>query len=124
MTKGNPSKTAEQQIARDLIFKGIEPDYIPPDRIMGKDVTDVQLGVDGPFKPDSEIRRHVTGRLDADGMLNLDRSDTRTEILSPEAVEDTFNKWKQDAVFNKSGQNQDSRFHFNTAAGEYHGQQI
>ncbi len=120
----NQSKTVEQKIARDLLYKGQLPQRLPADSVEAAFSSSNQSGVDGSFQPDSEIRRHVTGGLNSQGDLMIDRSDVRTEVLSPESIDRLFNKWKQDSVFGKSGQRQDSRFHFNTAAGEYYGQQM
>lgn len=120
----NPSKTVEQKVARDLLYKGQLPQRLPADSVEAAFSSSNQSGVDGSFQPDSEIRRHVTGGLNSQGDLMIDRSDVRTEVLSPESIERLFNKWKEDSVFGKGGQRQDSRFHFNTAAGEYYGQQM
>lgn len=122
----NQSRTTEQQIARDLIFNGKINGAIPADRIEAAHVDQKTkgFGIDGIYQPDSEIRRHVTGNLNASGDLDLDRSDVYTEVLSPESDERLYQLWKQNATFDKTGRPQDSRFNFNTAGGEYYGQQL
>ncbi len=118
MRKDNPSQSAEQQIARDYLMKGKLPKNMPPDRILGKDVTDVQLGIDGTFRPDSEVRRHVVLDIDDNGDLAFDRKNVRTEILSPQGIQESFDAWKPNAFNNNAARGQ-----FNTAASEYYGQQ-
>lgn len=97
----NQSRTLEQQIGRDLIMRGVVPDVLPPDRIAGKNVKKVQQsGIDGEFKPDSEIRRDAGGRMAGD-MLTTNRGDIYTEVLSPESIENIFAKYKENLRANK-----------------------
>lgn len=114
----NPSKSVEQQVGRQLVMNGVAPASIPADRVLGSAVSNPQLGIDGTFKPDSEVRRHVTGGIDADGNLNLDRTDVRTELLSPRGRREAYRDWAQNAFGNQTGM-----VHFNSAAAEYYGQQ-
>jgi hypothetical protein len=127
----NPSRTTEQQLSYDLLYNGTMPDAIPPDRILGKnvssDIKQEQQGLgSGTFKPDSEIRRDVQGGLNSKGTLNLDRRDTRTEIYSPQELDSSYSNWKtrqEDSwtPFDNSGPR--TRNDYNRDAAEYYGQQ-
>ena len=113
----NPSQTVEQQIGRDLLFKGQEPAFIPADRILGADVSPRGLGIDGGFKPDSEVRRHAEGIIGED--LDVFRTPVYTEILSPKGIQESMSTWMQ----NNPRKNQRTRAQFNNSASEYYGQQ-
>lgn len=112
------SRTAEQQVARGLLFDGVMPDVLPADRYAVADLADrTQRGVAGPFQPDSAVLQGTTGGLDADGVLDVVHTANRTEALSPEGEERLFQAWRQ---LNRGG----TRQNFNEAVGEYTGQQI
>lgn len=114
----NPSRSMEQQIGRDLVMRGQEPEFIPADRILGANLSPRGLGIDGEFKPDSEVRRHIRGDINNDGNLEFDRKNVYTEILSPEQIDKVYEAWKPNAFGGNTG-----RDDFNNAAGEYYGQQ-
>lgn len=113
----NPSRTVEQQIGKQLVMDGVVPQIIPADRILGENITAAGLGVDGIYKPDSEVRRHVRGGMVGDD-LELDRTDVRTEFLSPRGRSQTYEDWKPGAFMGN-----DSLVSFNRAVSEYYGQQ-
>ena len=134
MDPTNPSRSVEQQVSKGLLERGELPSSMPPDRLLGAYATmsPRETGIDGAFKPDSEIRRHALGSLNDQGDLIIDRSDIRTEILSPRGVDEAFGTW----AANGEKQYQKSlekgrrvfkptldREQFNRAAGEYYGQQ-
>lgn len=120
------SRTAEQQVARDLLFKGEMPNVLPADLYSVNDLADKsQLGIAGPFQSDSKVRQSTTGRLvnqtfegETDQILEVDRSPVMTEYLSAGTEEQLFKKWK---ALQKP--NQQGRDKFNAAVGEYYGQQ-
>ena len=113
----NPSRTVEQQIGRQMVQNGVVPASIPADRILGINAQDIpQSGIDGQFKDDSEVRRHVTGELN-DDVLDLTRKDVYTEFLSPRGRQQAYDDWEP---YNSR---QNSLSFFNRAASEYYGQQ-
>jgi hypothetical protein len=119
--------TSEQQFARDLIFDGIVPEYAPPDRFYGTDYKarspeqKTQLGIDGPFQNDSEVRGHTRIVENADGTIKVKRGPKRvqTEILSPKGVRRIYDKWR--SMPDEYGKVDVPTF--NAFAGEYYGQQ-
>ena len=134
MDPRNPSRTVEQQVSKGLLERGELPSSMPPDRVLGAYTTmsPRETGIDGAFKSDSEIRRHALSSLNDQGDLIVDRSDIRTEILSPRGVEEAFDTWatnseKQYQKSIKKGRKvfkpKLDRGQFNRAAGEYYGQQ-
>ena len=119
--------TSEQQFARDLVFKGIVPEYAPPDRFYGTDYKarspeqKRQLGIDGPFQNDSEVRGHTRIVENADGTIEVKRGPKRvqTEILSPKGVRRLYERWRN--MPDEYGKTDIPTF--NAFAGEYYGQQ-
>ena len=113
------SKTAEQQIAKDLILKGMMPSAIPADLYRAQDlVNKSELGIAGPYQSDSLIKQSVIGGLDSDGELSLQHLPVRTEFLSSNTEEQLFNEWKK-----QQRPEQATRLNFNADVGEYYGQQ-
>ena len=110
------SLTAEQQVARRLVFGDGEVGTLPPDRFRGEDLRVRQLGVDGQIKPDSVVTGGTTGGL-VDGVLDVQRNGVLTEYLSPTAEEKLFREW---SALNGG----EDRSKFNSAMSEYMGQQM
>ena len=126
LSPNNPSQTVEQQIGRQLVQDGVMPAAIPADRVLGGNTTmkPRELGIDGAFKSDSEVRRHALGSLNSEGDLDIDRSDVRTEILSPRGIKEAFKSWYDNIKDSKFAPRRGKeRENFNRAAGEYYGQQ-
>ena len=120
IAKGSPSKTSEQQFARDLIMEGKVPKNVPPDRFLGKDYKDkTQLGIDGPFAPDSEVRGHTKLVEGKDGTFSVKRVGVQTEIPSPKGVDNLYQSYLKNLTY----KDQANRFSFNAHLSEYYGQQ-
>ncbi len=121
------SMTAEQQVARGLLFDGVMPDVLPADRYRVQDLADrSQLGIAGPFQQDSTVRQSTTGGLvernTEDGpemFLEVNHRPVMTEYLSPAGEDRLYAAWSQlvDPYQRNAGQ-------FNAAVGEYYGQQM
>lgn len=135
------SLTAEQQVARRLVFGDGELGTLPPDRYRGEDLRVRQLGVDGQIKPDSVVTGGTTGGL-VNGVLDVQRNGVLTEYLSPTAEERLFRDW-QNSPAGKTALSQimqqvdkpRSRIRqndvpglmqqqFNSSVAEYYGQQM
>ena len=113
------SRTAEQQVARGLLFEGKMPSVLPADTYRVEDLRGPvrdELGIAGPYQGDSTIRQSTVGGLNDKGVLKVERQPVRTEYLSSGTEEKLFDAWKQ---LNGST----SRSTFNAAVGEYYGQQ-
>ena len=114
------SRTAEQQVARSLLFDGVMPDVLPADRYAVKDLTDrTQLGIAGPFQSDSTVRQSTTGGLNAAGDLVIQHRPVMTEYLSPQGEDRLYAAWSQLVPPYQRNASQ-----FNAAVGEYYGQQM
>lgn len=114
---GGTSRTAEQQVARGLLFEGKMPDVLPADLYSASDLTDKsELGIAGPYKQDSAIKQSTTGGLNSKGELEVEHHPIRTEYLSADTEERLFGEWKR-------LNNSTSRRNFNAGIGEYYGQQ-
>tara|TARA_R110002050_G_scaffold1968_1_gene12174 strand:+ start:4110 stop:5405 length:1296 start_codon:yes stop_codon:yes gene_type:complete len=114
------SKTAEQQVARGLLYEGVMPDVLPADRYAVEDLADrTQLGIAGPFQQDSTVRQSTTGGLNSAGELEIQHHPVMTEYLSPQGEDRLYAAWSQlvPPYMRKTNQ-------FNAAAGEYYGQQM
>ena len=114
------SRTAGQQVARGLLFEGIMPDVLPANKYAVVDLTDrTQLGIAGPFQPDSTVRQSTTGGLNAAGDLVIQHHPVMTEYLSPQGEDRLYAAWSQlvDPYQRNASQ-------FNAAVGEYYGQQM
>lgn len=122
------SRTAEQQVARGLLFDGVMPDVLPADRYAVADLADkAQLGVAGPFQSDSTVRQSTTGGLvtrnTEDGpekFLEVDHRPILTEYLTPQTEARLYDAWRD---LNPQ-ENQFARRNFNALGGEYYGQQM
>lgn len=122
------SRTAEQQVARGLLFDGVVPASLPADNYRVQDLADKsQLGIAGPFQSDSRVRQSTTGsmveRMTEDGpekFLEVERRPILTEYLTPETEDKLYNSWRQ---LNPQ-ENEYARRNFNALGGEYYGQQI
>ncbi len=80
---GGTSRTAEQQVARGLLFDGKMPDVLPADLYSASDLTDKsELGIAGPYQKDSAIKQSTTGGLNSKGELEVEHRPIRTEYLS------------------------------------------
>lgn len=118
------SRTAEQQVARDLLFRGEMPDALPADLYSASDLADKsELGIAGPYQSDSAIKQSTTGGLvsqtfdgETDQILEVNHLPVRTEFLSENSEERLFDTWK------KLGGTGGRRL-FNADVGEYYGQQ-
>lgn len=144
------SKTAEQQVARGLLYEGVMPDVLPADRYAVEDLADrTQLGIAGPFQSDSQVLQGTTGglvtRMTEDGpeqMLEVYHTPNRTEILSKETEKSLYREWERSDAGQKAldqiyRQVNNPRMRhvternvpglmaeqFNAAVGEYYGQQ-
>lgn len=114
------SRTAEQQVARRLLFDGVMPDVLPADRYAVEDLTDrTQLGIAGPFQSDSTVRQSTTGGLNAAGDLVIQHRPVITEYLSPQGEDRLYAAWSQLVPPYQRNASQ-----FNAAVGEYYGQQM
>ncbi len=114
---GGTSRTAEQQVARELLFEGKMPDVLPADLYSASDLTDKsELGIAGPYQKDSAIKQSTTGGLNSKGELEITHRPIRTEYLSEGTEERLFNEWQK-------LNNSNSRRNFNAGIGEYYGQQ-
>ena len=114
------SRTAEQQVARSLLFDGVMPDVLPADRYAVADLADrTQLGVAGPFQADSTVLQSTTGGIDPEGNLAVQHHPVRTEMLSPAGEDRLFAAWSQLVP-----PHQRTAMQFNAAVGEYYGQQM
>ena len=90
------SRTAEQQVARGLLFDGVMPDVLPADRYAVGDLTDkTQLGIAGPFQLDSTVRQSTTGGLNAAGDLVIQHRPVMTEYLSPQGEDRLYAAWSK-----------------------------
>ena len=122
------SRTAEQQVARGLLFDGVMPKVLPADKYAVKDLTDrTELGIAGPFQSDSTVRQSTSGGLvernTEDGpemLLEIEHRPIRTEYLTPETEANLYNSW---LALNPQ-ENRYARRNFNALGGEYYGQQI
>ena len=122
------SRTAEQQVARGLLFNGTMPAVLPADRYAVADLTDrTQLGIAGPFQSDSTVRQSTTGGLvernTEDGpekFLEVDHRPILTEYLTPKTEAKLYDTWRR---LNPQ-ENKFARRNFNALGGEYYGQQI
>lgn len=113
------SRTAGQQIARGLLFDGVMPEVLPANAYRAADLADRrQLGIAGPFQPDSTIRQSTEGGL-VDGVLEITDRPIMTEYLSPQAEDKLYAAWSQLVE-----PYQRNRSQFNAAVGEYYGQQM
>jgi len=111
------SRTAEQQVARDLLFRGEMPDALPADLYSASDLADrSELGIAGPYQSDSAIRQSTTGGLNSKGELEVSHLPVRTEFLTEGTQERLFDAWQ-----NLNGNTKRSMF--NADVGEYYGQQ-
>ena len=114
---GGTSRTAEQQVARELLFDGKMPDVLPADLYSASDLTDKsELGIAGPYQQDSAIKQSTTGGLNSKGELEIEHRPIRTEYLTEDAEERLFKEWQR-------LNNSTSRRNFNAGIGEYYGQQ-
>ena len=114
------SRTAEQQVARGLLFDGTMPDVLPADKYAVADLTDrTQLGIAGPFQSDSTVRQSTTGGLNSAGELEIQHRPVMTEYLSPQGEDKLYAAWSQLVP-----QYQRNAGQFNAAVGEYYGQQM
>ena len=147
---GGSSRTAEQQIARSLLFDGVMPDVLPADRYAVADLADrTQLGVAGPFQSDSTVLQGTTGGLvkqitenGPEDFLEIGHTPNRTEMLSKATARKLYSEWESspsgqealnqiyDKVDNPRYRNITERDvpglmaeQFNAAVGEYYGQQ-
>lgn len=122
------SRTAEQQVARALLFDGVVPTSLPADNYRVQDLADKsQLGIAGPFQSDSRVRQSTTGgmveRMTEDGpekFLEVERRPILTEYLTPETEAKLYSSWRQ----LNPHENEYARRNFNALGGEYYGQQI
>ena len=137
------SVTAEQKRNRMLIMEGKLPNLksVPYDSFKGSEVKQKQgeLGIDGNFKDDSEVRRHTVFGQSLDPLLgdefkdelgarSIERMNVNTEILSNQGLENMYGDWKQ--VVEKENREGIRPFHqntgipdFNRFLAEYYGQQ-
>ena len=125
MDPKNISKTAEQQIARGLIYEGKVPEFVPPDRFKGRDFKDkTKLGIEGPFQPDSEVRGHT--RLSTSQVPDGTGLDNTVYDISRDfnAEGRVYTEIPQDKFVNDLASKSDqSRNIFNATTSEYYGQQ-
>ena len=79
---GGTSKTAEDQVGRQLLMEGTMPEILPADLYSVSDLTDKsQLGIAGPFQADSVVKQSTTGGLNDEGLLEVTHRPIRTEYL-------------------------------------------
>lgn len=122
------SRTAEQQVARALLFDGVMPSVLPADRYRAADLADKsQLGIAGPFQSDSTVRQSTSGglveRMTEDGpekFLEVDHRPILTEYLTPQTEARLYKAWR---ALNPE-ENKFARRNFNALGGEYYGQQM
>ena len=114
------SRTAEQQVARGLLFNGTMPAVLPAGRYAVADLSDrTQLGIAGPFQSDSTVRQSTTGGLNSAGELEIQHRPVMTEYLSPQGEDRLYAAWSQLVPPYQRNASQ-----FNAAVGEYYGQQM
>lgn len=114
------SRTAEQQVARNILFNGTMPSVLPADRYAVADLTDkTQLGIAGPFQLDSTVRQSTTGGLNSAGELEIKHHPVMTEYLSPAGEDRLYAAWSKLMPSGKA-----TTAGFNAAGAEYYGQQM
>ena len=121
---------------RRIINGTIDSDPVAPyNTVRGSEVQG--LGIDGPFKPDSDVRIHTEYADTNDPLLDDDvrqygirETGIKTEYLSPSAEESLYKEWRQreiqaaaDKGWNPPTEEGLSKEVFNRFAGEYYGQQ-
>lgn len=114
------SRTAEQQVARQLLMEGTMPASMPANVYRAEDLADKSIrGIAGPIQSDSTVRQSTTGGL-VDGTLQIESRPIFTEYLTPQTEERLFQSWR---ALNPDEQ-QYARRNFNALGGEYYGQQM
>jgi len=131
-----PEDVAITERNRRLINDSINNDPVAPyNTVKGAQVQG--LGIDGQFKPDSDVRIHTQYGDTNDTLLDDDvkqfgirETGVQTEYLSPSAEDNLYKEWRKreiqgaaDKGWKKPTEDNLSRENFNRFAGEYYGQQ-